>query len=82
MAVTGLRVSEALHVQDADADLKRGMLSVRESKFANSRQLPLHPSRVDALARFRLRRQRAVPTTDDTAFFTGSRGLGQPLGDR
>jgi integrase len=84
MAATGLRVSEAIHLQDADVDLKRGMLSVRESKFAKSRQLPLHPSTVDALARFRRRRQRAVPTTDDTAFFTGSRGrgLGQPLGDR
>jgi integrase len=84
MAATGLRVSEAIHLQDADVDLKRGMLSVRESKFAKSRQLPLHPSTVDALARFRRRRQPDVPTTDDTAFLTGSRGrgLGQPLGER
>ena len=84
MATTGLRVSEAIHLQDADVDLKRGMLIVRESKFAKSRQLPLHPTTVDALARFRRRRRRDVPTTGDTPFFTGSRGrrLGKPLGER
>ncbi len=84
MAATGLRVCEALHLQDADVDLKHGMLTVRGSKFAKSRQLPLHPGTVDALARFRRRRRRNVPTTDDTPFFTGNRGrrLGQPLGER
>jgi integrase len=84
MAATGLRVCEAIHLQDADVDLKRGMLTVRESKFAKSRQVPLHPSTVDALVRFRRRRRRDVPTTGDTPFFTGSRGrrLGQALGER
>ena len=84
MASTGLRVSEALHLRDADVDLKRGMLIVRQTKFAKSRQLPLHPSTVDALARYRRQRMHHVPTTADTPFFIGSRGrrLGQPLGDR
>jgi integrase len=84
MAATGLRVCEAIHLQDGDVDLKRGMLIVRESKFAKSRQVPLHPTTVDALRDFRRRRQRDVPATGDTPFFTGSRGrrLGQPLGDR
>lgn len=84
MAATGLRVCEAIHLQDADVDLKHGMLTVRESKFAKSRQVPLHPSTVDALVRFRRLRRRDVPTTGDTPFFTGSRGrrLGQALGGR
>lgn len=84
MAATGLRVSEAIHLRDADVDLKRGLLTVRESKFAKSRQVPLHPSTVKALARFRQRRRRDFPTTPDLAFFTGTRGqrLGKPLGDR
>lgn len=84
MASTGLRVSEALHLRDADVDLKRGMLIVRQTKFAKSRQLPLHPSTVDALARYRRQRMHHVPTTADPPFFIGSRGrrLGQPLGDR
>ena len=44
MASTGLRVSEALHLRDADVDLKRGMLTIRQTKFAKSRQLPIHPT--------------------------------------
>jgi len=84
MASTGLRVSEAIHLRDADVDLKRGLLTVRQTKFAKSRQLPLHPSTVEALARYRRQRARHVPTTADTPFFIGSRGrrLGHPLGDR
>ena len=84
MASTGLRVSEAIHLQDADVDLKRAMLIVRQTKFAKSRQLPVHPSSVEALARYRRQRKRHVPTTADTPFFIGSRGrrLGQPLGAR
>ncbi len=84
MASTGMRVSEAIHLRDVDVDLKRGLLIVRESKFAKSRQLPLHPSTVGALARYQRQRMRHVPTTADTPFFISSRGrrLGQPLGDR
>lgn len=84
MASTGLRVSEAIHLRDADVDLTRGMLTVRQTKFAKSRQLPLHPSTVAALARYRRLRIRQVPTTHDTPFLIGSRGrrLGQPIGER
>lgn len=84
MASTGLRVSEAIHLQDADVELKHGMLTVRQTKFAKSRQVPIHPSTVEALARYRRQRARRVPTTADTPFFISSRGrrLGQPLSDR
>jgi integrase len=84
MASTGLRVSEAIHLRDADVDLKHGMLTVRQTKFAKSRQLPIHPSTVDALAHYRRQRARHVPTTADTTFLIGSRGqrLGQPLSKR
>lgn len=84
MASTGLRVSEAIHLHDADVDLRHGMLIVRQTKFAKSRQLPLHPSTVAALARYRQQRTRYVSATADTPFLIGSRGqrLGQPLGER
>lgn len=84
MASTGMRVSEAIHLRDADVDLKHGMLIVRQTKFAKSRQLPLHPSTVAALEHYRRQRAEHVPTTVDTPFFVGSRGkrLGQPLGER
>ncbi|MHB8414212.1 MAG: tyrosine-type recombinase/integrase [Acidiferrobacteraceae bacterium] len=84
MASTGLRVSEALHLRDADVDLRQGMLTVRQTKFAKSRQLPVHPSTVEALARYRRQRARHALTTAHTPFLIGSRGrrLGQPLSNR
>lgn len=84
MASTGLRVSEAIHLRDADVDLKLGMLTIRQTKFAKSRQLPLHPSTVTALIHYRRQRARYVTTTANSPFLIGSRGrcLGQPLGDR
>lgn len=84
MASTGLRVSEAIHLRDADVDLKQEMLIIRKTKFAKSRQLPLHASTVTALAHYRRQRIRHVLTTADMPFFIGSRGrrLGHPLGSR
>jgi integrase len=83
MASTGLRISEAIHLRDTDVDLKRGLLTVRQTKFAKSRQLPMHPSTVEALARYRRQRARHVPTTVNIPFLINSRGrrLGQPLSD-
>jgi len=84
MASTGLRVSEAIHLRDADVDLKQGMLIIRQTKFAKSRQLPIHPSTVAALVHYRRQRARHVPTTAETTFLISSRGqrLGQPLSER
>lgn len=84
MASTGLRVSEAIHLRDIDVDLKHGMLTIRQTKFAKSRQLPMHPSTVAALARYRQQRARHISARADMTFLISSRGrrLGQPLGDR
>ena len=84
MASSGLRVSEALHLRDADVDLKRGMLTIRQTKFAKSRQLPIHPSTARALTRYRRQRERHLPTTPGMSFLIGSRGRrrGLPLGWR
>lgn len=84
MASTGLRISEAIHLRDADVDLKRGMLTIRQTKFAKSRQVPIHPSTVKALACYRRQRERHLPTTAGMPFLISSRGrrLGLPLGER
>lgn len=84
MASTGLRVSEAIHLRDADVDLRRGMLTIRQTKFAKSRQLPIHPSTVKALTHYRKQRERHLPTTAGMPFLISSRGrrLGLPLGER
>jgi integrase len=49
IASTGLRVSEALSLVNADVDLVAGTLTVRKTKFTKSRMLPLHPTTVVAL---------------------------------
>jgi len=64
--LTGLRISEAIHLRDADVDLKQGMLTVRQTKFAKSRQVPMHPSTVEALARCRRQCIRRVSSTADS----------------
>jgi len=49
LAVTGMRVGEALRLDRADVDLRHGVITVRHSKYGKSRLLPLHPSTVRAL---------------------------------
>lgn len=44
LAVTGMRVGEAIRLDRDDLDRHRGLLTVRRSKFGKSRQLPLHPT--------------------------------------
>ena len=74
IASTGLRVSEAVQLLDADVNLKLGMLTVRQTKFAKSRQVPLHPSTVEVLQRYRRLRDFHVEATNETPFFVGTRG--------
>ena len=50
---TGLRLSEALKLTLANADLESGVLTIRESKFYKSRQVPLDPSGTEALRQYR-----------------------------
>lgn len=84
IASTGLRVSEAVGLLDTDVDLQRDLLTVRQTKFAKSRQVPLHPSTMEALLRYRQLRNRHVQITPEVPFFVGTRGqrLGQGLGLR
>ncbi len=69
-----LRVSEAVHLLDTDVDLKSGMLTIRQTKFAKSRHVPLHPSTVKALEHYRSKRNLTIQVTDETPFFIGTRG--------
>jgi integrase len=85
IASTGLRIGEALALRNLDVDLKVGMLSIHQTKFGKSRQVPMHPSTVDALRRYRRMREMAGESaTEDASFFVGTRGRrrGLPLGER
>ncbi|MEI8158935.1 MAG: tyrosine-type recombinase/integrase [Burkholderiales bacterium] len=85
IASTGLRINEALSLTNADVDLKTGLLRIHLTKFGKSRQVPVHPSTLQALRQYRQRSDLAGESYDESAaFFVGSRGRlrGLPLGDR
>lgn len=75
LAVTGMRVGEALRLDRDDVELDRGVLAVRNSKFGKSRALPLTASTVQALERYRATRERLRPApSDPDAFFLATGG--------
>ncbi|MCA1699645.1 MAG: tyrosine-type recombinase/integrase [Actinobacteria bacterium] len=65
LAVTGLRVGEAIGADRDDLDLAHGRLLVRCGKFGKTRRLPLHPTTVDALAAYLHRADRPRPTAPE-----------------
>jgi integrase/recombinase XerD len=83
VAVTGIREGEAVRLDRDDVDLEQGLLTIRNSKFGKSRQIPVHPSTVEALAGYAERRdtrryrrdgrqRRHAPST--ASFFTSTTG--------
>ncbi len=56
IASTGLRLGEALRLEIKDIDSVDGRLLVRRTKFRKSRWVPLHPTVVDRLERYRMLR--------------------------
>ncbi len=53
-----MRVGEALALDRGDFDLGSGLLIVRRGKFGKARQLPVHPSTLEALCAYLGRRDR------------------------
>jgi integrase/recombinase XerD len=49
LAVSGMRISEALNLLRRDIDWNEGLLTVQKAKFGKSRLIPLHPSTVKVL---------------------------------
>jgi len=74
LAATGLRVGEALRLDRRDVDSGDGVLSVRESKFGKSRQVPLQPSVLHALQSYAIRREELCPRPRSESFFVSLRG--------
>jgi integrase/recombinase XerD len=74
LAVTGLRIGEAIALDRDDVDLAAGCLTVRAGKWNAARELPLHESTVIALAGYRDLRDRYWPRPKVSAFFLSMRG--------
>lgn len=74
LSTTGMRVSEALGLDDGDVDFARELLTVRHSKFGKSRHVPLHRTTVAALRSYLHNRDRLRPHRKSSAFFLSSTG--------
>jgi integrase len=74
LAVTGMRIGEAIALQRDDVDLERGLITIRFSKFDRERLVPLHSSTTAALGSYAARRDERFPVRRATTFFVSSRG--------
>lgn len=74
IAVTGMRLSEAIGIQRSDVDLDEGVLTVRQSKFGKSRFVPLHPTTRDHLLGYAARRDAQLGSHRGPHFFAAERG--------
>ena len=74
LAVTGMRVNEALGLDRQDVDLTLGILHIRRTKFGKSRYVPVHPSTGEALKKYAQVRDRIVPARHTPPFFISERG--------
>jgi len=74
LAVTGLRIGEAIRLDDGDIDGENGMLLVRQSKSGSSRLVPLHPTTAGAIRSCQLARDAALPQARSPALFTTTTG--------
>jgi integrase len=74
LAVTGMRVGEAIAVDREDLDLAAGVLVVKYGKFGKSRALPLHASTIAALDEYLDRRDRLHPMASARSLFISTAG--------
>ena len=79
MSSCGLRISEALGLEDSDLDEVEGALTIKKSKFGSSRTIATLPDVVDSIRRYRAFRNGIVrvPKTRRTIVTTGGRPLSQ-----
>jgi integrase len=73
IAVTGLRVSEAVALNVVDVDLHSGVLTVQHGKLGKSRLIPVSESTTERLAAYARERDRHLGVDPD-AFFVSEHG--------
>ena len=74
LAVTGMRIGEAIALDDDDFDPARQLLLVRHAKFGRDRLLPLHPTAAAAVQDYRHLRDQAFPRPVSEALLVSSAG--------
>ena len=74
VAITGMRVGEAIALDRDDVSLDDATITIRHAKGDNSRLVLLHPTTVDALASYLRRRAKLSPRPGEPAFFVHPNG--------
>jgi integrase/recombinase XerD len=79
MAVTGMRISEIIHLERGNVDFDQKFLTISLTKFNKSRLIPLHPSTLENLKQYLRRRDQFHPRSTASRFFLSNKGM--PLTD-
>jgi integrase len=74
LAVTGMRLGEAIGLDRPDVDLTTQLIVIRCGKFNKPRQVPIHLRTVEALHAYSKQRDRLCPRPRCASFFVSSRG--------
>jgi integrase len=74
LAVTGLRIGEAIRLDRQDVDWTHRLLVIRGSKFGKSREVPLHDTTIEALRTYARLRDQIGPRPKSPSFFLSSVG--------
>lgn len=74
LAVTGMRVGEAIALDRHDFDADSDVLVIRHAKFNKTRELPLHATTVATLRRYLARRDRLRCAARTPALFVSTAG--------
>ena len=74
LAVSGMRVGEAVGLDRDDVDFETGVITIRHAKFDRPRLVPLHDTTTAALRAYATERSRLCGTPRSTAFFVSGAG--------
>jgi len=74
LAVTGMRIGEAVALDRDDVDLRTGVLTIREGKRGKERFVPVHETSREVLAEYAKKLEALLPSPRTSAFFVSERG--------
>ncbi len=74
LAVTGLRINEALKLDRGNVNLDHAVLTIRRTKFGKSRLVHVHLSTVNALKVYAHKRDKILPISLTRGFFVSESG--------
>ena len=74
LAITGMRIGEAIHLDCADIHERDNFITIRLGKFGKSREVPVHSTTMEALKIYAETRDRIIPRARSKSFFVSCSG--------